>query len=73
MIRPIAELHKGKTKIDLTGPNGNAYYLLAVAHDLCKQLHKLWRPIEEDMKSGDYEHLLFVFDREFDEYVDLYR
>ena len=60
-------------EVDLTGPQGNAFCLLGTAKNLSKQLDKNWEVISNDMKSGDYEHLLKVFEREFGEYVTLYR
>ena len=62
-----------KIEIDLTGPNGNAFYLLAQAKHLCKKLGKDWPDIEKRMTCSDYENLIQVFDREFGEYVDLVR
>jgi hypothetical protein len=60
-------------EIDLTGPEGNAYVLLGYANDYCKQLKRDPKPILEEMKSGDYENLVTVFDREFGSFVDLLR
>ncbi len=60
-------------EIDLTGPNGNAFYLLALASQLSKQLSKNGDEISEEMMKGDYDHLLTVFDREFGQYVTLYK
>ena len=48
--------------IDLTGPQGNAFFLLGTATDICKQLGYDSKPVLDDMKSGDYENLLNVFD-----------
>lgn len=65
-----------KIEIDLTGPEGNAYYLLGVADDLYKQLGKSEEErnaLQEEMKSGDYENLISVFDREFGYFIDLLR
>lgn len=75
-IKSIKELQKGKIQIDLTGPDGNAYYLLATANNLGRKLGKSdneLKEINDDMKSGDYEHLLWVFNKQFGDYVDLYR
>jgi len=72
-IRKKSALRRRKIEIDLTGPEGNAYCLLAYAEDFCKQLGKDWKKISEEMMSGDYENLLKVFDREFGSIVDLYR
>lgn len=60
-------------EIDLTGPDGNAFYLLGVAKRLSKELDKDGDAILEEMKSGDYENLLEVFECEFGHIVTLYR
>lgn len=72
-IKSVNELKNGKIKIDLTGPDGNAFVLLAYAKNFSKQLGKDFDKIQEEMTSGDYENLLKVFDREFGTFVDLYR
>jgi len=59
--------------LDLTGPDGNAFVLLAHAKSLSEQLEKNGKAIRVDMRSGDYEHLVEVFDREFGDIVTLYR
>jgi len=59
--------------IDLTGPQGNAYYLLGTASNLAKQLGLDATQITNQMKSGDYENLLEVFDSNFGSIVTLYR
>lgn len=72
-IKSIKKLRQGKIKVDLTGPQGNAFCLMGYARRLCKQLNRKHEPILEEMRSGDYEHLIQVFDREFGKYIDLYR
>lgn len=62
-----------KIIIDLTSPEGNAYSMMLQAKSLCKQLGIDHKPILKEMKSGDYENLINVFEREFGDYVDLYR
>ncbi len=59
--------------IDLTGPDGNAFALMAMASNFARQLGKDGKAIIEEMKMGDYEHLLSVFDREFGHFVILER
>ena len=59
--------------IDLTGPDGNAYALMGYATNLAKQLGIDPKPIIEDMKSGDYENLVSVFDKHFGSFVTLER
>ena len=73
MIKDKSEMQKRGLEIDLTGPDGNAYVLMGYASNLAKQLKKDEKAIKEDMRSGDYEHLVEVFDREFGDYVTLYR
>jgi len=59
--------------IDLTGPNGNGYFLIGMARNLGKQLSLDTKEIIEEMTSGDYENLIKVFDKHFGQYVDLER
>ena len=63
----------GKHVIDLTGPQGNAYCLLAYAEQWSKMLGKDFEDISKRMKSSDYENLLKVFDEEFGNYFILER
>jgi hypothetical protein len=59
--------------IDLTGPDGNAFVLMAYAKKFAKQLGIESEPIIQEMMSGDYENLLNVFDSYFGDYVILER
>jgi hypothetical protein len=63
----------GVIKIDLTGPDGNAFNLMGIARALGKAQGKDVDSIIARMRSGDYEHLLKVFDDEFGYFVVLYR
>ena len=75
----MAILKKDKYKkqvIDLTGPDGNAYYLLGTAMNLCKQIgisSERTEEILDEMKSSDYENLIKVFDKYFGKLIDLER
>jgi hypothetical protein len=60
-------------EIDLTGPNGNAFYLIGTANNLAKQLGLDKAKIQTEMMSGDYEHLVNTFDTHFGHFVTLYR
>ena len=65
-----------KQVIDLTGTQGNAFYLLGTAMKLCREIgfsELATQAILEDMKSGDYEHLITRFDYHFGELIDLER
>jgi hypothetical protein len=60
--------------IDLTGPQGNAFFLLGYARKLAKQLD--FEDVDgliDDMQSSDYEHLIQVFDEHFGDFVILER
>ena len=59
--------------IDLTGPQGNAFFLLGTAKDLAHQLNLDWDSIHNEMISGDYEDLIKVFDKYFGDFVILER
>ena len=73
MIRSAKTLANQKPYLDLTGPQGNAYYILAEAKSLSKQLGIDFEPILKEMTSGDYENLVQTFDKHFGDFVDLYR
>lgn len=72
-IKSRDELQKEKRKIDLTGPEGNAYVILSIAREYAAQLDFNWETIRSEMTSGDYENLISVFDSYFGDYADLYR
>ena len=60
-------------ELDLTGPQGNAYFLIGTAKRLCSQLGYHYEPVRDDMMAGDYENLIKVFDKHFGDFVTLYR
>lgn len=70
MIRQ--KTHSAKI-IDLTGPQGNAFYLLGVAQKSAKDLKLNAETVMSEMKSGDYENLINVFEKYFGEYYILER
>jgi len=76
-IRSIKERPRtAPIEIDLTGPQGNAYYLLKLANNLCQQLgydELHTERILEEMRLTDYEGLLYTFNREFGLIVTLWR
>ena len=59
--------------IDLTGPEGNAFFLMVHATEFAKQLGFDGASIVEEMTTGDYENLISVFDKYFGDYVILER
>ena len=73
MIKSKEQRTSRRPVIDLAGPDGNAFVLCGYALQYAKQLGKDGKAITEEMRSGDYENLLSVFDREFGMFVDLQR
>jgi hypothetical protein len=75
MIRNKAE-RNGPIVIDLTGPEGNAFFLIGMAENFGKQLdmsREERASIRTELMSGDYENLLITFDKYFGDYVILER
>lgn len=76
MIKSKKALKNKKLEIDLTGPQGNAFVLLGIARKLALNLGKTESEIDmmiKDMKSGNYPHLIQVFEKNFGDFVILYQ
>jgi hypothetical protein len=69
----IREKQNTTPVIDLTGPQGNAFYLMGTAKQLAKQLELNGAEIVNEMTAGNYEHLITTFDKYFGDYVILER
>jgi len=65
--------NKALIEIDLTGPQGNAFYLLGLASELCKRFELDVDQVQKEMTLGDYENLVETFDRYFGTMYVLYR
>ena len=64
-----------RIQIDLDGPKGNAFVILGTAKSLAKQIgysDLQTEEILEQMRKADYDHLMHVFLKYFDAYVDLW-
>lgn len=72
MIREKTDKHE-LLVIDLTGPEGNAFNLLGIANRYAKTLNLNVEKIINEMKSGDYENLVNVFDKYFGDFIILER
>lgn len=76
-IKSIKEKNRDNPiEIDLTGPDGNAFVLLAYASRFCKQLkYDKYKTnlILDEMRLTDYEGLIYTFDREFGTFVTMWR
>ena len=71
MIRE--KIEKKEIIIDLTGPDGNAFALMGSAKHLANWLGLDSDKILSEMRSGDYENLVKVFDKYFGDFVILER
>ena len=60
-----------KIKIDLSGPEGNAFVLLGYAKKMAKDLDLDYAAIRNEMMSSNYDNLLIVFEKHFGEFVEL--
>tara|TARA_R110001583_G_scaffold86636_4_gene226369 strand:- start:4082 stop:4294 length:213 start_codon:yes stop_codon:yes gene_type:complete len=58
-------------QIDIRGQDGNAFALLGCARSFAKQLGWDAKAITDEMKKGDYEHLLDTFEERFGSFVEL--
>ena len=59
--------------IDLKGPKGNAFALMAQADDFLRQMGRRheFRAMRTEMMSGDYDNLIRIFEENFGDYVEL--
>ena len=76
MIKLKSEMPQRGIEIDLTGPDGNAFFLLGTAKRLGKKLEMSPKQIDDIIKrmtSDDYENLVKVFDDTFGSFVTLLR
>ncbi len=76
MIKSREDRPATPIEIDLTGPQGNAFYLLGLAASLSRKIgHSEFKRecILREMRLTDYEGLLYTFDREFGMLVTLWR
>jgi hypothetical protein len=72
MIKEKSTLSRG-IEIDLTGTQGNAFYLLGTADHLAKQIGLDGKVVVAEMMESDYEHLVATFDKYFGQIVTLLR
>jgi hypothetical protein len=66
----------GRHFIDLSGPDGNAYFLLGCARNygrLYGWSKAKMAEVLSEMQDGDYEHLVQTFDKHFGDVCDLVR
>lgn len=73
MIEDIDYKADREVEIVLTGPQGNAFYLLGLVDKYAKGIESDAKEIQEEMMAGDYENLIHVFDKYFGHFVTMYR
>lgn len=64
IVKPHTRPQK-EIEIDLSGPEGNAFVLMAYAERLAKEHGLEPEPILAEMMSGDYPNLVRTLDRYF--------
>jgi hypothetical protein len=77
MIKEKKEMDASRSiETDLTGPDGIAFAIFEKAKNFGRQLGYSKEEIDaivEEMQSGDYENLINVFEKEFGDFIVLYR
>lgn len=62
-----------KIRVNLTGPDGNVFCLIAMGSQLCDLLDIDRTKFTQEMKSGDYENAVMTFQKYFGEFFILHR
>ena len=59
--------------IDLHGPQGNAFALMAQADDFLRQMGRRheFNAMRTELMSGDYEYVIRIFEENFGDFVEL--
>lgn len=73
MIVSRENYRSSKPVIDLSGPDGNAFSLMAYAERWSRQLDIEPGLVSKEMQESDYEHLLEVFEKYFGKFCILVR
>jgi hypothetical protein len=69
----VEKQKKSMIEIDLTGEQGNVFYLIGTGMNYCRQLGLDKDKFLKEMTSGDYENSVKVFDKYFGHFVILSR
>ena len=76
MIKPRKEMpRRNKVEIDLSSPDGNVFVLMAYVKRFCQELGREddAKKLIDEMMSGHYYNAVQVLEREFGEFIILYR
>lgn len=71
-IKTRLKQKKPKIEIDLSGPSGNVFVLIALAKELGGKIGLDSETIIQQMKMGDYKHAVKTFDAYFGDFVTLF-
>ena len=63
----------GGIEIELNGSFWNKKRIIQTTHHLSDRLGKEWGPIYEDMLGGDEDHFINVIEKEFGDYIIIYK
>lgn len=63
--------YRPNNMIDLSSSDGNVFNLIGMAVRLSKQLDKDSKVITKEMIASDYRNAVYVFNREFGDFIDL--
>ncbi len=55
--------------IELSGESGNAFYILGMVKKCCDKTGQDWDAINKEMTSGDYNNLIAVVEKHFDNFI----
>jgi hypothetical protein len=72
-VATVAKRRFDLTAVHLSGPDGNAFAIMGLVRRLLKQMGEDPAPILEEMRSGDYDHLLEVAEDAVGDFVIFYR
>jgi hypothetical protein len=73
MIVEKSKSPKSFLEIDLTGPEGNVFNLIAMGRKMSGSLGMDKDQFTKEMMSGDYENAVNTFEKYFGDYVILYK
>ena len=60
-----------KIQLDLTGEDGNVFYVMGLGKKIADKIGIDFDPICKDMMSKDYGHAIRVFEKHFGDFVDI--
>jgi len=71
-VKTMPKQKRPQIEVDLTGEEGNVFYLIALARQLAPQLGFDLETMTDRMMFDDYTHAVRTFDAYFGDYVTLF-